>query len=153
MLSEQFILGKTKTKISKEYVKFVTELSNLIKNKNTNVILLENPPFRDETSNSHMIGKSSSSYVKTMMKMEQNLKGSVSNDLSNQFIWSAWNYYLKKDNDSYILFSPIKYWKSCELSNKKFIKGFVFNRHHFHVNTSSAITCILWQNLNENIKK
>ena len=152
-LSEQFILGKTKTKISKEYVKFVTELSNLIKNKNTNVILLENPPFRDETSNSHMIGKSSSSYVKTMMKMEQNLKGSVSNDLSNQFIWSAWNYYLKKDNDSYILFSPIKYWKSCELSNKKFIKGFVFNRHHFHVNTSSAITCILWQNLNENIKK
>ena len=44
-LSEQFILGKTKTKISKEYVKFVTELSNLIKNKNTNVILLENPPI------------------------------------------------------------------------------------------------------------
>lgn len=69
-------------------------------------------------------------------------------DLSNLFIWSGWNFYLKKPNDYYVLFSPIKYWKSLELGEKSFIEGFLFNREFFHAG-ASAISCILWQNHDE----
>ena len=31
---------------------------------------------------------------------------------------------------------------------KKMKKGFIFNKKHFHA-SSSAISCILWQNINE----
>lgn len=148
-LSAHFVFGSSmNTKsISKEYLNIIDELNEYVTDKKTNVILFENPPFRDETSNSHMSGKSSSNFMKKMMKKE--VKGASLNDLSNQFIWSGWNYYLNKPNDYFILFSPIKYWKSAGLVNKKIIEGYVFNRRHFH-NTPSAITCILWKNENEN---
>jgi len=149
-LSEHFVLGSRVGMlfVNKEYLAIIDELNSYVADKKTNIILLENPPFRDETSNSHMSGKSSSSYVKKIMRTE--VKGASLNDLSNQFIWSGWNYYLKKPNDYFILFSPIKYWKSAGLVNKQIIEGFVFNRHHFHVSNASAITCILWKNENEN---
>ncbi len=147
-LSEQFITGQKSLGMTKEYNESIDTLLGYVKDKKTNIILLENPPFRDETSNSHMSGKSIPSFVKGIMKEEIN--GAALNDLSNQFIWSGWKFYLKKSDDCYILFSPIKYWKSSGLSNKKFLEGFVFNRHHFHVNSSSAVTCILWQNEYEN---
>lgn len=145
-LSEHFVLGNGL--IDDDYRSIINELKGYVTDEKTNIILLENPPFRDETSNSHMSGKSTASFVKGVMKEE--IKGAALNDLSNQFIWSGWKYYLKKPNDHFVLFSPIKYWKSSELSNKKFIKGFIFNRHHFHVNSATAITCILWQNEPEN---
>lgn len=147
-LSEQFVTGQKSLGMTTEYNDSIDTLLGYVKDKKTNIILLENPPFRDETSNSHMSGKSTPSFVKGAMK--EGIKGAALNDLSNQFIWSGWNYYLKKPNDYFVLFSPIKYWKSSELSNKKFVEGFVFNRHHFHVNNASAITCILWQNELEN---
>lgn len=147
-LSAQFVIGQKSLGMTKEYNDSIDTLFGYVADKKTNIILLENPPFRDETSNSHMSGKSTSSFVKRAMKEE--VKGAALNDLSNQFIWSGWKYYLKKPNDHFVLFSPIKYWKSSELSNKKFIEGFIFNRHHFHVNNASAITCILWQNEYEN---
>ncbi len=147
-LSLPFVTGQKSAGMTKEYDESIATLLRLVANKKTNIILYENPPFRDETSNSHMKGKSSSSFVKDMMRTK--IKGSALNDLSNQFIWSGWNYYLKKPNDCYVLFSPIKYWKSAGLCNKKFIEGFVFNRHHFHVANATAITCILWQNEDEN---
>ncbi|MEI7463049.1 MAG: hypothetical protein WCK03_01470 [Candidatus Taylorbacteria bacterium] len=147
-LSAQFVTGQKSLGMTTEYNDSIDTLLGYVKDRKTNIILLENPPFRDETSNSHMSGKSTSSYVKGTMKEE--VRGAALNDLSNQFIWSGWNYYLKKPNDCFVLFSPIKYWKSSELSNKKFIEGFVFNRHHFHVSNASAITCILWQNEDDN---
>lgn len=107
------------------------------------IILFENPPYRDVTSNSTGKGIKKSDYVVEEMKKE--LKGSVLNDLSNRFIWSGFKYYLRQDTDSYIIFSPAKYFKTCNLANKKMIKGFLFNRKHFHA-TDSAITCILWSN-------
>lgn len=78
------------------------------------------------------------------------LKESLSNktvayDLANMFIWSGYKYYLRQSTDSYIVFSPIKYWKMHQLSAKKCIDGYVFNRKHFHA-TASAIFCILWSN-------
>lgn len=74
--------------------------------------------------------------------------GNEARDISNQFIWSGRKYYLTKKNDCYILFSPIKYWKSLGLCDKKFIEGFLFNRAHFHAG-ASAISCICWQNVDE----
>lgn len=63
--------------------------------------------------------------------------------MANLFIWSGFKFYIKQDTDSYILFSPIKYWKSQKIIAKEFIKGFVFNRKHFHA-TASAVVCALW---------
>ncbi len=85
--------------------------------------------------------------------MKKEIKGATTNDLANAFIWSAFKYYLRQDTDSYIVFSPIKYWKSQHLINKKFINGFGFNRKHFHTNTNAFISCILWQNSKYNLKE
>ena len=146
-LSEQFILGKGKIKMSKEYINSIFELNNFVKDKKINIILLENPPFRDTASNSHTNAtKGYTSYVKEQLRGE--LKGPALNDLSNLFISSAYKYYLNKPDDYFILFSPIKYWKSLSLGDHKFIDGFLFNRVHFHAGPS-AISCILWQNLDE----
>ena len=71
--------------------------------------------------------------------------GATQNDIANQFIWSGWKHYLTKPDDYFVLFSPIKYWKSLGLGEKRFIDGFLFNRQFFHAGPS-AISCILWQN-------
>ena len=47
------------------------------------------------------------------------------------------------------MFGPVKYFKSISLVNKDFIKGFAFNRKHFHA-TKSVISCILWGNTDSN---
>lgn len=146
-LSQQFIVGQKAIGMSKEYIKSITELNSFVKNKKTNIILFENPPFRDTASNSHTTAiKGYTSYAKEQLRGE--LKGPALNDLSNLFISTAYRYYLNKFNDYYILFSPIKYWKSLGLGEHKFIDGCLFNRVHFHAGPS-AISCILWQNLRE----
>lgn len=66
-------------------------------------------------------------------------------EVSNLFIWSAFKYYLRQDTDSYIVFSPVRYFKTVGLAQKRMIKGYIFNREHFHA-TPSAISCILWSN-------
>lgn len=77
---------------------------------------------------------------------EKSIKGSALNDLGNAFIWSAFKYYLRQPTDSYIVYSPVKYWKAQHLINKNFIKGFAFNRKHFHTNIDACIMCALWSN-------
>ena len=49
------------------------------------------------------------------------------------------------------MYSPIKYWKSLNLVNKKFIDWYGFNRKYFHA-SDSFISCILWKNIDENNK-
>ncbi len=158
-LSEIFVMGsqtQDKSKIKKEYFEIIDELNNYVKDPKTNIILYENPPYRDSSAaNTENSTNKTSKGTFTFEKMKGDLKSlqnsniSTARDVSNQFIWSAWNYYLKKKDDSYILFSPIKYWKSLGLSNKKFIDGFLFNREYFHA-SPSAISCILWKNEYEN---
>lgn len=125
-----------------------------IDDKHYTIILFENPPYRDDISANTKRRKN----VKVRVPfVQQELKKDLSNlpnsnistarDLSNQFVWSAFKYYLRQDTDSYILFSPIKYWKSLGLADVQFNGGFLFNRHHFHA-TASAIACIWWQNEN-----
>lgn len=123
------------------------DIKAYIDNPNCTIILFENPPYRDVTSNSTGKAKEQNSYV--LDKMRQSVKGSALNELTNRFIWSGYHFYLRQPTDSYIVFSPSKYFKICGLSNKQMIKGFVFNREYFHA-TPSAITCILWANIDCN---
>ena len=140
--------------LSKEYLnnKIIKEY---IDNPKCTIIMFENPPYAETTSiefQKRNKGKENStwknSYIVTEMKKD--IKGVATNELSNAFIWSTFKYYLRQPTDSYILFSPLKYWKSQHLINKKFIKGFAFNRKHFHASTSATVSCIYWVN-EENI--
>ncbi|HEM3635534.1 TPA: hypothetical protein U1C44_000994 [Streptococcus suis] len=122
------------------------------------IILLENPPYDDSSSirayydeegNKHLT-KNKESFVYTQMKdiknTFRNSNISTVRDFANRFIWSAFKYYLRQETDSYIVFSPVKYFKSIGLIDSphhRFEIGFLFNRKHFHA-SSSAISCVLW---------
>ncbi len=160
-LSDHFVLGSKVGKmfISKEYLAIIDELNSFVSDKKTNIILLENPPYRDSsaanTSNeTNRTSKGSFVFenMKDDLKNLANSNISTARDISNQFIWSGWKYYLKKQDDYFVLFSPSKYWKSLGLGEKKFIDGFLFNREHFHAGPS-AISCILWQNIDGSRKE
>lgn len=123
------------------------------------VILFENPPYAETTSVEHQKrgqgAKSSatwkSSYVVEAMKrdIKGKVSGQPSNDMGNAFIWSGFKYYLRQPTDSYIVFSPVKYWKAQHLIKKQFLRGFAFNRRHFHTNIDACIMCALWANIND----
>ena len=78
--------------------------------------------------------------------MKKEVKGPASNDLGNAFIWSGFKYYLRQPTDSYIVYSPVKYWKAQHLIDKAFVDGFAFNRRHFHTNIDACIMCAYWSN-------
>ncbi|MCX6751953.1 MAG: hypothetical protein NTZ87_00415 [Candidatus Nomurabacteria bacterium] len=160
-LSDHFVLGSKVGRmfISKEYLAIIDELNGYIANKKTNIILLENPPYRDSsaantdnTTNRSSKGSLVFEEMKKDLKNLSNSNVSTARDISNQFIWSGWKYYLTKPDDYFVLFSPIKYWKSLGLGERKFIDGFLFNREHFHAGPS-AISCILWQNTKDSRDK
>nr|WP_319489357.1 hypothetical protein [uncultured Caproiciproducens sp.] len=141
--------------LSKEYIDNPI-IHKYIDDPNVTVILFENPPYAETTSAEHQrrgAGAKSSatwktSYVVTKMKadIKGKVKGSPSNDMGNAFIWSGFKYYLRQPTDSYIVFSPVKYWKSQHLINKRFLVGFAFNRRHFHTNIDACIMCAMWSN-------
>lgn len=133
-------------------------IKQYVDNPKCTIILFENPPYSDEVSgNSKQRGKQvKKSYVFNncfnSLKLFRNSSIATARDLSNQFIWSGFHYYLRQDTDSYIVFSPIKYWKTIGLINKEILNGFMFNRAYFHA-TASAITCILWSNKESEVDK
>ena len=104
------------------------------------VIGLENPPYGEPQAEATRSGKThrQNSWIKEQMKKSQEVKGVVVNDLANQFIWSMLNY-----TNKYIVFSPVKYWKSQHLLDGKFNEGYLCNRKKFHA-TESAISLISW---------
>lgn len=122
------------------------------------VILYENPPYAETTSiefQKKKKGKEHSdwkqNYVVTEMKKK--ISGATTNDLANAFIWSGCEYFLRDKSDSYIVFSPIKYWKTQHLISKKFIEGYALNRKHFHAKTDACVSLILWSNEDDNTTK
>lgn len=136
--------------LSEEYINNPI-IREYIDDEHCTVILFENPPYVETTSAEHQRNKQAkksstwkNSYVVQEMKKE--VGGTVSNDLGNAFIWSAFKYYLRKDTDSYIVYSPVKYWKAQHLVNKRFIDGYAYNRKHFHTNTEACIMVALWSN-------
>lgn len=123
-----------------------------VNDENCAVILMENPPYSESGSGGiQNTGKKDnawkSSFVIENMRKEYN--GVVLNDLSNLFIWSGFNYYLNTPYDSYILYSPTKYWRNQNLVNKQFMGGFLCNRKEFHATQGSAIGCIRWSNIDD----
>lgn len=136
--------------LSEEYISNPV-IKQYLDNPNCTIILFENPPYAETTSVEHQkkgVGAKSSSwkqsYVVTEMKKE--VKGTASNDLGNAFIWSGFKYYLHQPTDSYIVYSPVKYWKAQHLIDKEFLGGFAFNRRHFHTNIDACIMVALWSN-------
>ena len=111
------------------------------------IILFENPPFTESNGTTKTEGNWKKSW--SVSEMKKDVSGVVTNDSTNVFIWSGFKYYLRQDTDSYILFSPIKYWKAQNLVNKSFHSGFLFNRKHFHATAATALACILWENKND----
>ena len=109
------------------------------------IILFENPPYRDVTTSTTHTGRHKSDYISEQMKQSDDVKGAAINDLANRFIWSGFHYFLRQTTDSYIVFSPVKYFKQYNFVNAEFKSGYLFNRKFFHA-TPAAISCIWWQN-------
>lgn len=111
------------------------------------VILFENPPYSEaSTIQTNQKDKSfrtewKNSYVINEMRKEHS--GTVTNDLANLFIWSAFYFYIRQPGDCYVVFSPLKYWRYQGLVRKTFHGGYIFNRRHFHA-TNSAVACCYW---------
>ncbi len=123
-----------------------------VTDKNCVVILMENPPYSEAGSGgAQNTGKKENLWKKSYVlnEMKKEVSGVALNELSNLFIWSAFKYYLTKETDSYILFSPTKYWRNQELVNKKFEQGFLCNRKWFHATQVSAVGCIWWKNIDD----
>ncbi len=130
--------------LSKEYIENPI-IRQYIDNPECTIILFENPPYTEpQAVEGQKTAPWKKSYVVSEMRKE--CSGTVSNDLGNVFIWSGFKYYLRQSTDSYIVYSPVKYWKVQHLINKKFITGFAFNRRHFHTNIDACIMCAFWSN-------
>lgn len=117
------------------------------------IILFENPPFIEaQAMEYHKVGGTTADWKNDFVvsEMTKEIRGVASNDKATAFIWSAFQYFLRQPSDSYIVFGPIKYWKYHNLISKKFIKGFAFNRLHFHANVAACISCIWWSNEHSN---
>lgn len=145
--------------MSEEYINNPI-IKNYINDEDCAIIMFENPPYADSSSSDFIVGndrtKKAKSKRKTTFVAEEFKKGvkkyntyqASAREFSNLFIWSAFEYYLRQKTDAYIVFSPVKYFKSVWLVQKKFKKGFAYNRKHFHA-TESVISCVYWGNENE----
>ena len=143
--------------MSEEYIKNPI-IRQYVDNPKCTIILFENPPYQDSTAvtfneenGTKAKANRTTSFVNSAYrKITSTLnEGKASaREISNLFIWSGFEYYLRQDTDSYILFSPVKYFKNVGLAKKECIKGYIFNRKYFHA-TDSAIGCILWSNVDD----
>ncbi len=128
--------------LSEDFINY-EPLNKIIRDRNVSVILLENPPFVDIFSNKAGGVKSTS---KSSSFIREQMTGRERTDLGNQFIWSAFKYYLRDDYDFAVIYSPIKYWKSQHVIDKTFVEGFLCNKQHFNAGMST-VSLILWQNI------
>lgn len=134
-------------------------IKQYIDNPKCSVILFENPPFRDASAANKTKDSNSSTKQNFVFGQMSAIKNSFVNsntstvrDLTNQFIWSGVEYYLRQSTDSYVLFSPVKWWKNCGIVSLTLKYGYVFNRKYFHAG-ESAVMCCLWLNIPDNITR
>lgn len=83
------------------------------------------------------------------MSVEFTGDSSHAKDLLHQFVWSFEKYFMRNEHDYYILFAPVKYWKSVGLLQKTFIDGFLANRGNFKAQESSILVA-QWKNEADN---
>lgn len=147
-LTEEFVKGDA-GEIIRDYVE----------DPQCSIILFENPPYGEVAAiESHNNNRAKSfgwknSWVRDQManalrSQTTKIVGSKpTNDLASVFIWSAFEYYLRDKHDSYIVFSPAKYFKSQSLvPNRRFMGGLLFNRKHFHTNLGAGVSVVYWAN-------
>ena len=157
-LSDRFVLGIA----GPDGVPVPNVIQPYLDDPKCTIILFENPPYADtsgmeaQVAARRMGGRQSfgwkSSYVRGQMAEEipQSANGSIpSKELSNVFIWSAFRYYLRQPTDSYVVFSPCKYFNQHHLVTKRFVRGFLVNRRHFHATKDAGIAIALWSNEDE----
>ncbi len=140
--------------LSQEYIENPV-IQQYVDNPKCTIILFENPPYAETTSLEHQRtkqAKNSSAWKNSfaVKAMKKEVKGTVSNDLGNAFIWSGFKYYMRQPTDSYIVYSPVKYWKAQHLIDKEFLGGYAYNRRHFHTNIDACIMVALWGNNDAN---
>lgn len=130
-------------------------IKKYIDDENCSIILFENPPYRDSTANNSegLTKKEKGKLTFVSVEYKNNASGlneakASARELSNLFIWSGFEYYLRQETDSYIIFSPVKYFKNVGLVKKKFLGGFLGNRKYFHA-TDSSISCVMWGNIDK----
>ena len=130
--------------LSKEYIENPV-IRQYIDNPAYTIILFENPPFAEaHGSEKKMTGNWKSSFLRKEMQKE--CRKNAADDIGNVFIWSGFKYYLRQPADSYIVYSPVKYWKAQHLVNRIFLGGYAFNRRYFHLDIDACIMCALWSN-------
>ena len=123
--------------MSEEYVNNPV-IKRYVDDPTCSMILYENVPYQDSTSITFTDGQGrrasasrNDSFVRTEFKSEITRYGSAqasANDIANLFIWSAQRFYMRQPTDSYVVFSPVKYFKSMGLVRKRFLGGFLCNR-------------------------
>lgn len=124
-------------------------LKQIIDDPNVVIIGLENPPYSNELARAqegNVKSKEKFSYIRKLMSNQFTGDSNHAKDLINQFIWSFEQFFMRTKWDQYVLFAPVKYWKSVGLMKKRFIDGFLANRGNFKAN-ESAILVALWQNI------
>lgn len=123
--------------MSKEYIENPI-IRQYVDDPKCTIILFENPPYADSSSSTFNDGDKTKQYktnrkelfvTKEYIKHMSGLNESrnSSQELSNLFIWSGMFFYLRQSTDSYVVFSPVKYFKSIHLVKKMMIAGFAFN--------------------------
>lgn len=151
-LSDRFVLGAPDPHTGG---RIPNTIQQYLDDPQCTVILFENPPYAEVAGMEaqKVAGRDSfgwkSSYVKTVMAAElaRSTNGTrVVNELSNLFIWSAFRYYLRQPTDSYVVFSPAKYFKSQGMVDRTFVRGFLVNRRHFHATKDAGVSIVLWSN-------
>jgi hypothetical protein len=157
-LSDRFVLGVE----GSDGVRVPNIIQQYLDNAKCTIILYENPPYADTSGmeaqrESHRSGGRKSfgwtdSWVRSEMVKELPVSenGSIpSKEIANVFIWSAFRYYLRQPTDSYVVFSPSKYFNQHHLVTKQYVRGFLVNRRHFHATKDAGITIVLWANVEE----
>jgi hypothetical protein len=148
---------KNANALSEDFV-YNEEIRTIIEDEKITIILLENPPYHDtsaitfnengdKTKRAQSVRKDF--YILEEFKKDShklNEKRGAHREAANLFIWSGFKYYLRQPTDSYVLLSPVKYFKQIGLAQKEFGGGFAFNRKYFHA-SPSLISCNLWYNI------
>ncbi|MBE8215403.1 MAG: hypothetical protein HAW62_03610 [Endozoicomonadaceae bacterium] len=132
--------------LNKEFNDYLLDwLEKNIDREKCKIIMIENPPFAEPQGNASK-GKETFSIINIYMYREMGQyrfsKKNANRELANLFIWKAFNV---MQADYYIVYSPIKYWKSQHIIDKTFIAGHCCNRKNFNA-SEGCISLILWEN-------
>lgn len=120
-----------------------------VNDPNCVIILMENPPFSAASVGAvQTTGRKENLWKKSVVheQMVQAGRADATSDLAHLFIWSGFEHYLKKPEDSYLLFAPTAYWRNRKLVAHRHGGGFLCNRKEFHASQNSAMACVWWKN-------